>query len=221
MTDKRVSVMMPVKIDHKWQIPMTICAITTLRCTTEIPFELVIALKNPDTVLPAMDDCVDRWVMCPKGTSATEDCNLGLDACSGTHAIYTGNDVFVRPGWLEALLECWKIGDCGAATLAAGDLKHKSVRRIMEGWYGPFMMFDAKRRFDAETFPASFADTDLVMRIYGEGLRMYRNWAVVIQHLTHSTMGAADFDQAKGRFAAKHAGSNLMMYRALTEGWQI
>ena len=220
-----VSVMMPVLLEHPWQYEMTLCAIETLECTTEVPFELVVAQarRSHEDLWLKMNEiakCIDV-----DESSPNADCNNGLDACTGDIVVYTGNDVFVRPGWLEALLECFEIEDCGAATLGNAELKHVAMPRIMEGVYGPFMAFRQDWRFDAETFPCQFGDTDLIMRIYESGKRMYRNHKVVIHHLLRQTVGGEandkDFLAARDRFIRKHGESNLLMYRALSEGWGI
>lgn len=219
--------MMPVLINERWQYEMTLCAINTLKCTTEHPFELVVALsrKSLEDIYVDLAEWGDTKCIDVDESSPNADCNKGLEACDGDLIVYTGNDVFVRPGWLEALLECFEIEDCGAATLGNADLKHKPVPAIMEGVYGPFMMFERGWAFDAETFPCQFGDTDLIMRIYEAGKRMYRNHRVVVEHLLRQTVGGEandkDFLAARDRFIRKHAGSKLLMYRALAEGWGI
>ena len=222
-----VSVMMPVLVNEPWQLAMTQCAIKTLRCTTDHQFELVIAHAPTEytDLIAEIGDIVREKVIPTVTGTPNADCNKGLDACTGDIVVYTGNDVFVRPGWLEALLECFEIEDCGAATLGNAELKHVPMPRIMEGVYGPFMAFRQDWRFDAETFPCQFGDTDLIMRIYESGKRMYRNHKVVIHHLLRQTVGGEandkDFLAARDRFIRKHGDSNLLMYRALSEGWGI
>ena len=235
----KITVVMPVKIEHEWQVLMTVCALRTLRCTTLEHYELIVAEKSgiwterlrgelggPDMNLAA------QFVDCPKDTLSNADCNLGFDAAErggATHIVYTGNDIFTRPGWLEALKKCWELPRCGASTLASRDLRPSwpefdqlvSEGRILEGWYGPFMMFESRWRIDAATFPAAFGDTDLCARIYGEDLRMYRNWEVSIEHLTHSTLGASDFPIARERFLRKHRDSPLAFVKGLKDGWRL
>lgn len=219
----KFSVMLPVLINEPWQVPMTICAIDTLRLCTDLAFELVIVETGDRTV--EIEKRATTYIHRPFRTNPTTDCNVGLEACRGEFVVYTGNDVFVRPGWLECLWECFQIGDCGAATLASADLKHSPANIIMEGVYGPFMMFPKHYRFDAVTFPCQFADTDLIMRIYCEGMRMYRNWKTVIHHLNRQTLSGQDnvedFKRAHARFSEKFLGCPLLMYKILTEGHVI
>lgn len=222
----KISVVMPVLINEPWQIPMTHCAIETLLCTTEIPFELVVVETGAGRESRFTGDRAEWWPMVdgfqhialPRGGGVNADTNIGFDAATGDKIVYTGNDIFTRPGWLEAMLKCFEIKDCGIATLASGDLRHSPQDVISEGVYGPFMMFNKGWRFDAAEFPMSFGDTDLIMRQYNAGFRSYRNWSVVIQHFTHSTVGEGDFKDAEPRFRARHQASPLWIYRAFVQG---
>ncbi len=232
--DKKIAVVLPILIEHEWQVPMTKCAIDSLYCTTKIPFVLVIVETgdfHPGTFMRDGDEyptrettIIHHWIE-QKGNAA-RDVNEGLVLAQeegATHTVYTGNDIFVRPGWLEAHLKCWDIPDCGASTLASSDMKHQAQDLISEGVFGPHYMFESHRRFDEERFPATFGDTDMIMGIYKEGKRKYRNWNVVIQHLLRQTTGSGEdhqkgFLEARERFAQKHAGCPLWMYQALVQG---
>lgn len=220
------SVVLPILIRHKWQVPMTACAIDTLFCTTDIPFELVVvetegqhfAPGNPHTDHPY------TYRHIPKRGNPNADANLGISLCKSEKVVYTGNDVFVRPDWLGALLTVFeRHQDAGVATLASADLKARARDLIQEGAYGPFMMFKRGWTFDADLFPSSFGDTDLMMRVYAAGARCYRNWNVVIEHLNGQTINGpahqADYAAALERFKVKHKGSeHLLPYRFFTEG---
>jgi hypothetical protein len=85
------------------------------------------------------------------------------------------------------------------------------------------MMFKRGWAFDADTFPSAFGDTDLIMRVYAAGLRSYRNWNVVIEHLNGQTINGpahqADYTAALERFRSKHFDSRrLLPYRFFSEG---
>lgn len=234
--DKKIAVVLPILIEHEWQVPMTKCAIDSLYCTTKIPFNLIIIetgdfhpgtfLRDGDeyTPLPFGERVIHRHIK--QKANATRDVNVGLgisQEIGATHTIYTGNDIFVRDGWLEAHLKCWEIPDCGASTLASSDMKHQQQDLISEGVFGPHFMFESHRRFDEVRFPATFADTDMIMDIYREGKRKYRNWNVVIQHLLRQTTGSGDehqkgFLEARERFIQKHIGCPQWMYQALSQG---
>ena len=243
----KVSVVMPVLAPHEWQRSMTRCAIETLRCTTKRAFELVVVQAgNPwiNRHVAPWGQFVNRVVNFERPTgNVTMEINAGIDASEGEVIVYTGNDVFVRDGWLEALLETLALPGCGVATLASSDLRHAIGQMprddILEGVYGPFMAFrktttqwtpddyDGQTiakgwRFDAEAFPCQFADSDLVARMYEAGLASYRNFKVVIHHLNKQTLGTdanqRDFRRSHERFIARHGKNPHGIVRALCSG---
>lgn len=220
---RSVSVVMPVLIERDWQIPMTKCAIDTLCCTTSIPFELIVV--ETENKFFEEREGIDKYIHIPMRGNCTKDVNVGINAATGEIIVYTGNDIFVRPDWLNALLKCFDIADCGVATLASSDLKMGQQNMIREGIYGPFMAFNAGWRFDEDTFPYCFADTDLITRIYNTGKRMYRNWEVVIHHLNRQTLTnnapTNDFQIARQKYIDKHRDCKLHIYNILVEGWVI
>ena len=89
------------------------------------------------------------------------------------------------------------------------------------------MMFKKVWHFD-EDYKDVFLDSDLIIRIYESGKRMYRNWNVVITHLNQQTFGQQTkqqreekFNMARDLFISKHGNSHILIYRGLTEGWVI
>lgn len=226
MSKPKIAVVMPVWAEMEWQYHMTVAAIRTLFCTTDIPFHMVIAERGAE-----LGDFAHRQpnryhhIVTNEG-SVNADTNLGFEYAAESlmadYIVYTGNDLFARPGWLEALLECFEHECCGAATLAysAGDRQIPAKDQIVEAIYGPFMMFPASWRFDAETFPHTFGDTDLIMRIYRDGKRQLMNRRVQVHHFSHSTLGHGDFDEARQRFIEKHKDCPIQQYFGLA-GIQI
>lgn len=227
-----LSVVLPILIrDPAWQLPMTECAIESLRTCAREPFKLVVVETGSRYFCKhaAVDVHVgverDEWV------SATHDINRGLAACDTRYTLYTGNDIFVRPDWDTALLECFaRRPDCGIATLATADLLgtpagvYAGMQHISESFSGPFMCFETGHEFDAVRFPGPFADADLCMRFYEGGKRSYRNNRVVIEHLNRQTTGrgqshANAFEAAKRAFVERWSKSPLLVARALCEGW--
>ena len=227
MTAPSISVLMPVIATEPWQVAMTDCASKTMRCTTDVEFELVIVETLSDRLEPPRIGWPRdyHYLHRPERTAQVLDLNAGLDMCGGEFIVYTGNDVWLRPGWLEALLECFDILGCGIACLGMSELGHKPQPLITEGFSGPLMMFKREWRFD-EAFPEVFIDADLCMRVYKKGYRSYRNLRVVAVHLLQQTSATLDdeatrkrwFDEGKATFNAKHGGSPLMMYQILSGG---
>lgn len=214
---------MPVKINEPWQVPMTRCALETLRLTA--PDVKILVCETGTAVRNMCEDTDIRAHHVETHTGGcNSDANVGFEMVETTWTVYTSNDIFVRPGWKEALIDCFMLEDCGVATLASGDLRSTHLgqnfgkKYIAEGVYGPFMMFRSEWRFDADRYPGAFGDTDLVARIYESGKRAYRNYSVVIEHLTHSTLGANDFEPASRRFAEDWGEDPKFVVRALVQG---
>lgn len=235
----KVSVILPIMLNHAWQKHLTDACIKIMRCTTKVEFDLIIVETISDYYRGDNKVC-DFYIRNPQKRSYTEDFNEAIDKASGDIIVQMANDIFVQDGWLEALLECFKIADCGAATLSSIEMKQPKVDKIMESITCPVLMAWKKElkytnnghienmRFD-EDFPDTVSDTDLIMRIYEAGYRMYRNYSVQYYHLVRATFGGIQTDmECKERgekyinlFKQKHKNSPLMILRALTEGWLV
>lgn len=234
MNKPLVSVILPIMIMNNEQKLMTDHCISIMRSTTNIPFELIIVEAKSHLFSEYNTFSNDNLLRCekylhfPEPIGCSREFNQGIKISEGKFIIHTGNDVFVKQGWLEALLECFKIEDCGAATLASNELSHTPMDKIMEGVWCPLMMWRKGWEFD-ETFPNVFCDSDLVMRLYEAGFRMYRNYKVVVEHIGEVTSKSrwtpeedlARFNKWKDVFVEKHGRSHLLMSKILIEGWII
>lgn len=223
----KVSVILPVMYGDPWQEDLARFAILTLRAKTDIPFELVIVETESDT----LGDLSDQHLVCPNRTCYTKDFNAGLRLAKGDLVVHTGIDVIPGQGWLEAMLECFdEFKDCGVATISMGEPgamigPYMPQDTFDESMYGPFMMFRAGWFLDP-LFPGMGGDNDLVMRIYNEGFRAYRNNNVKGFHMNGITWQTAytqeDRDEitkkAQSDFHARHGKSPLAMYRMMMRG---
>lgn len=179
-----ISVIMPVYVGEQWHVLMTRFAIDMLRECTKLPFELVIAEVGGDH----FKSMADTHIRTEGLGYIQRDINRAIEASSGEYVVVTGNDVIVKPNWLDALIRPFEVfGDCGLTSLSAregdGGLIGPSypVDLIVETVYCPLMLFHRKWRLD-ETYPGMYGDSDLVMRIYAAGLRAYMNCSSPIYH---------------------------------------
>jgi len=226
---KSVSVVIPCLTEEPWQIDLTQCIIRVAQHTTEIPFELIIAeavgshLDGKTDYVPGLD----KYYHNPAKGFANADQNAGMDLATGDIIVLLTNDVFVKPGWLEALVECFEIKDCGMASLGTSDHNEEEVPVIVEGLWCPLMALPNRPdlRFDAETFPSYWGDSDLVMKVYDAGLRAYRNRRIVCDHLGRATNTkehvrgkAKEIEDAKNKFVARHQESHHLIFRILMDG---
>lgn len=137
---------------------MTDHALCSMRLCTDVPFRFVIMETLDEQNRPSLlSGAVGMWKnghdvheIVPHPHTIVEKLNLGLRQCTADYVVHTANDIFVRPGWLEALLEVFtKYPDAGVATLASSDIKGPQGTQadvIREGIYGPHMMF--RRQWD-------------------------------------------------------------------------
>lgn len=247
-----VGVVLPILIREPWQVHMTYYCVKMLREQPGADFKLIVVetegehLKYYHDSDHAFHGLIDKYIHFDEGGHFVRDVNAGVQACDTEFVVVTGNDVFVRPGWLDAMLEPFRLYDnCGVSTLASSDLPppfSTKMDRIVEGVYGPHICFRrwgpevgtslagtpgrSERLFDP-AFKTVFVDTDFIMTLYEEGLRSYRNHRVVIDHLNKATYNEMydpeeqerQMAEARELFAAKHErGSHLMMYNILTGG---
>lgn len=246
MSVYKIAVILPVYCPESWQVDMTLHAVELLFRCTGVPFDLVVADADDGRICERICERI-RYVFgsydaehhvhaieypAPTGNISRE-VNAGIELAEkklgATHVVHTGNDVFVRPGWLEALLAPWnQLNDVGASTLLSYELARcfpqGPGRRIEEGVYGPFMMFEARERFDDEVFPRVFNDTDLVCRLYERGKKSYRAFEPMIYHLNRQTNSANTADEqryfweAKARFDERYKSSTNPTILALKAG---
>jgi GT2 family glycosyltransferase len=216
-----ISVILPVLFRSTEQVAMSIRCVKTAKEKTKLPFELIVV----ETLTDYFKDIADVYVWEKEITYATISVNRGLRVSNKDWKVLLTNDVFVEDGWLEALMECFqKKADCGASTLASSQFKHRKSYTIEEGnWWSlvmlPQTVLDKVGYFD-ERFRGVWDDTDLLIRIYKEGLKMYRNFGCIVHHL----IGQSHYDNPRHEenyqhgeklFYEKHKGCGLPIFDLL------
>jgi glycosyltransferase involved in cell wall biosynthesis len=216
-----ISVVVPTLISNDTQLQTTNECIRNAREKTELDFELVVV----ETLTNYFASVADTYIHESKKTTATKSINRGFYCASGDKVVLLTNDVIVDDGWLEHLLECFKISDCGMATLATDQFAHPKQNKIEEGiWFSVAMVPKAEAWFDEAYKPGSWDDSDLIMRNYLQGRKMYRSYKSVVHHkigMTHYEKPdhKANFDWNKQYFSEKykdHADSRI--FKILVRG---
>lgn len=216
-----VSVIVPVLVNSLEQVAMTIRCVKTARETTKIPFEVIIV----ETLTDYFKDLGDVYIWEKEKTYATVSVNRGLKVSNKAWKVILTNDVFVKEGWLEAMFECFKQNpNCGASTLASNQFNHHQSFKIEEGyWWSvallPQGIFDKVGYLD-ESFKGVWDDTDLLMRIYRAGYKMYTNYSVVVEHLIGEThyknpQHTENFQHGQKLFYEKHKGCGIPIFDKL------
>jgi len=216
-----ISVVIPILVTSIEQVAMTVSCIKTAKETTKMPFEVIIV----ETLTDYFKDLADVYIWEKEKTYATISVNRALKASNRNWKVILTNDVFVKDGWLEAMFECFKQNkDCGVSTLASTQFNHIKSFKIEEGnWWSvvllPQGMLDKIGYLD-ENFRGVWDDTDMLMRIYRAGYKMYRNFSVVVDHL----IGESHYDNphhlenyqhGEKLFYEKHKGCGLPIFDKL------
>lgn len=216
--EKKFSVVLPVLLPSREHLSMTMKCINLARTKTSIPFDLVIVESGSQHLI----DEADIYVYEKNVTTPEIGHNLGFKVADGDYITLLTNDVFISEGWLEKLYECFENRkDCGASTLASTQFNHTKEEKIEEGNWFSVAMFE-KKLFERigyydERFRNSWCDTDLLVRMYKIGLKMYRNFGCVVEHLVGATNYQKegfkkDYEDGRKLFNEKHEGCELPIY---------
>lgn len=208
----KVSVILPCLFTDEWQPKLAKFSIETMFARTQNEFQLVIVETGSRMLESETKDWEGVYIHIKEKSSYTKDFNSGIEASSGELIVHTAPDVIVGDRWLEAMLACFDIHDCGVSTVAIKEGGHvlgmdKPHASIVESFYGAIMMFRRDMRFD-ESFPDQMSDYDLCMQIYDKGLRSYRNnisqaFHMKLEHGIGEDENARRFQHGVTRFGEK------------------
>jgi hypothetical protein len=244
MSYAKTAIIMPVLLEERWQVTMTLAAIQTLADTARVDsYDTDLVIVETSTTGPHLHPDDNRALYAqfdrviyqhnPVKTNVCRNYNEALDLVPPFCAfvVMTSNDIFVRPDWFSALHRVFEVcDDAEVATVAASQLRQPHTpgkHHIKEGVYTPFMMLRNGWRFDEESFPDAWNDTDLIMRVYMQGKRAYRNHASLVHHMGEGrqTMPTAEQEPrqaaARQRFIDKYYKTDTAlpdMFRILLEG---
>lgn len=218
-----VSVVVPVLIRNESQYGMTVRCLEAAKTKTKVDFETVIV----ETESKYFRDYADVHIYEKKRSSPTKSMNRGFKCSSGDVVVLLTNDVMVSEGWLECLLDCFKISDCGLSTLATTQFQMQKQNTIAEGiWFSVAAIPKEDAWFD-ESYDGAWDDSDLIMRVYQKGKKMYRNWNCVVEHSPGTTLYAeaahnTRLSHGKATFQRKWLGHEKdWIYNVLVTGYVI
>lgn len=216
----KISVVIPVYAPEQKHIFMTVKCIEFAKAHTEIDFETIIV----ETGSNYFSEYADIHIYEKKRTTADISINRAFNCCKSDYVVLLTNDVMVSNGWLEALIEPFnKMLDCGVSTLASNQFGHIKEDKIEEGIWGSVFMIPRKyARFD-ENYINSWEDSDLWMKIYADGKKMYRNFNCVVEHTPGQTvyndkLTQDNWEANKKYFINKWKDSGISLYTKLVEG---
>lgn len=216
----KISVVIPVYAPSQKHILMTVKCIELAKSNTNIDFDTVIV----ETCSNYFAEYADVYIYERQRTTADISINRAFNCCRGDYVVLLTNDVMVTKGWLEALIEPFnKFNDCGVSTLASNQFNHKKEDKVEEGIWGSVFMTQRKYASFDENYINSWEDSDLWMRIYSDGLKMYRNFNCVVEHNPGQTvyndkLTQDNWESNRKYFIKKWKNSHIPLYNILVEG---
>lgn len=216
-----ISVVTPILVNSAEKVPVVHKYLSIAKSRTRIPFTFIIVETESDLFKQYADIHIYEL--------ERSDCNIslnrGFSCCRSDYVVMLTDDVLVPENWIELLLEPFdKFDDCGASTLATDQFFHVKQDKIEEGvWFSVGMVRREDAWFD-EKYRSSWGDTDLVMRIYERGQKMYRNFGGIAKHLVGNTEYKKsdhndNFYKNKMYFSKKWYNANCQrMFNILMEG---
>ena len=182
------SVIVPCYIPKPENVIMTEKCINLAKQKTKTPFQLVIV----ETGSNYFSGQGDLYLYEKDRTCTATSFTRAIKLCDGEYVSILNNDVFVCDNWLELLEDCFKIKDCGVATLGSNEARSTKQDKIEEAlWFAltmiPKALYQELGYFDPVYKNGSFDDTDFVMKVVLAGKRCYRNLNGIVEHLVHRT----------------------------------
>jgi len=239
----KISVVLPLLLPDEFCVSMTRFCLDALRINASGKNEVeLVIVETGSQHLHGAHDRHDwagpgKYLHFDRGPSRNyvKDWNAGADAATGEYLVHIGNDVIVGKGWDEALMEPFRrFKDCGVSTTSALEFSNAPIGHrspvpgvVVEGMFAPLMMFRKGWKFD-EAYEGGYSDSDLIMRMYEEGLRAYRSYSSVCWHfgpMTTWERAYADKDKGWGQvnkgeetFYRRWKGSAHWMYAMIRAG---
>jgi GT2 family glycosyltransferase len=153
----------------------------------------------------------DIYIRFKENMGISRGWNAILKNARGKYINILGDDVQVRPGWLESLTEAIEQPNAGVANV---HVQHLPVGKgIIENykWFSGacFMLTPETIKkvgyFNETIFPCNTEDWEYWIRVYKAGLKLYVNYQSSVMHLEGQTVHAPDLGVHNGRLLRKLA----------------
>lgn len=216
-----ISVVVPILIKSNKHLAMTTECLNLAKKYTKLSFELIIVESGSNYFIEEADVHIyEKEITTPEISH-----NRGFKIARGEYITLLTNDTFVNDDWLECLIECFDIQDCGLSTLGnarAGHIRHDEIKE--DYWFDVAMV--ARKIFDRigyydERFIGSWPDTDFLLRAYKADYKMYRNFNCIVDGTEpQATVGLNpnhndNYIRGQQLFREKHENCGLAIYEAV------
>jgi len=204
-----ISVVLPIYLPTERHRRMTDKCICLAKMNTNIDVEWVIV----ETCSKHYESEADIYIYEPDKTTPNKSINRGFKVASGDYVIFLANDVFVGDKWVEHLLECFDIKDCGLASLGNNEFGQTKKAEIIERPYFSVCMVKKEDAYFDDNYDDLFDDSDLIMRIFSKGLNCYQNLKTIVEHKPHSTYGRPDLGLEKNQKQRRYFENKWSKYK--------
>jgi len=179
-------------------------------------YELICVDNGSTTDETWVKEYANQYIRFEENMGISNGWNSGILAAKHDKVIILGDDTIVSSGWTEAMLECFKYKDCGAASPQVEGMPYRDKIQEVWNWFpGACFMLSKSRTvkkvgyFDWKTFfPCNLEDTDYWARLLASGLKLYTNPQAFVQHRMGATLHVDDlsgpFERLRQRFIKKH-----------------
>ncbi len=112
-----------------------------------------------------------------------------------------GDDTIVHGNWLQELQKAMDMPQAGVANVHVQHLPHgEGIVENYKWFSGACFMLTPKTLekvgyFDENIWPANWEDTDYWLRVYQNGLKLYTNFQITVQHKEGQTVHAKDISE--------------------------
>jgi len=178
-------------------------------------YELITIDNGSTTDESWIKEFSDKHIRFGKNMGISNGWNKGIQEAINEHVIVLNDDTLVPPGWIEAMLECFKNKECGVAAPHVEGMPYGEGIQETRRWFpGACFMLSKKTvekvgYFDWKTFfPCNWEDSDYWVRTMAHGLKLYTNYVVTVQHRMGATLHTKDlsgpFEKLRQKFIDKH-----------------
>ena len=157
----------------------------------------------------------DKYIRFEKNTGISHGWNAGLKASRGKYKLIIGDDTIMKPNYLPITKKAMDMPNCGMGQPHIEHLPYdRGIKEILKWPSGACFMITQNTinkvaEYDKKAFPnelnkgyfyegyikANWEDLDYWVRILRSGLKIYRNYAITVQHKEGQTVHAKDISE--------------------------
>lgn len=184
-----ISIVLPIYLPTEKHKQMTEKCIFMAKSMNTLDVQWVIV----ETGTQYFKDEADIYIYEKEKTTPNVSINRAFKLADGDFVVFLANDVIVCEDWVKKMLECFgRFTDCGIATLGNNEHGDTETDDFIEDIYFSVSMFRKEDAWLDPNYDDLFDDSDMIMRIYSQNRKCYKNLNGIVRHSPHSTYGRPD-----------------------------